>query len=98
MAADIEYQDVIAFLEIGNQTPPKKVPRRIGSAWINRDGKVAVRLQMIPVPGNGWDGSLLIEKRQEQQDYDDPQAERQNGRQSQPQPSRGGQDPQRRRT
>lgn len=65
-------RDVVAFIRIDKAQKIVK-PRRIGYASIDRDaGKIYVTLQLMPTQGTGWDGTLVIEKRQERdEDADD---------------------------
>lgn len=66
--ADGEYLDVVAFIEVGQARKVK--PRLCGYAK-KSGGKLYVTLQTMPVPGAGWDGTLVIEKRTERTESND---------------------------
>lgn len=59
-----EYLDVVGFIEQGREK--KRKPVNIGYAYRNGKGDLSIQLTSIPV-GGSWDGSLVVQKRREQQ-------------------------------
>jgi len=60
-----DYLQATAFIKVGADA--KVQPRSVGYAKKKGD-KLYVTLQLIPTPGQGWDGSIVIEKKQERDD------------------------------
>jgi hypothetical protein len=62
-----DYLDVVAFIDTGAPDANgerKRAPRRYGYAKKVGD-KLYIHLEALPLPGNGWDSTLTVEKRRE---------------------------------
>ena len=62
--ADKEYLDVVGFVVEGREG--KRKPVTCGYAYRNDRGDLAIKLRSVPV--GQWDGSLVVQKRQERTD------------------------------